>query len=636
MMWVMSALPFEQRFGISSAARGDVHARRGVCLTREGMILEHRGGIRAVFLPCVRVDGVWHRPSRDTVTVDGDTLLAPLGELGVLEVELEGDLFAVRFEARAACEVEAIGVEGIGHVEGASAWLSNGFQSWSQSGVIALGSAPSAPVLESALRMHGDLEMIRGGAELSWWYTYVGGGAVSLFLGALTARTFRTHVNVARADAGLTLRLISGGSGERVSAQAGQSVWSECFCVEGGRDLHAMLRRYGETLPSRRRTQPRQPRVGWMSWYELWDDGLNAEAVFENAKRARPLLDRLTSRRGGRPEVIVDDGWQKNWGDWEPNEKFPMGLDGLSRRLADDGFATGVWLAPFVAHEASMVFREHPDWFVEGALYMHAKRGPMHVLDVTHPDAAAHLAAVIRRIVSWGYHHLKIDFLFAGTLEGKRQEHVTGIEAYRRGLEIIRDAAGKDTFIVAVGAPVLGTFEHVDAYRVGFDIAIEALGPTRIGPSWVFVANQARSLASRFFLSHATLLDADPTLLRTLSRTEVDAAALLPALAGGALFLSDDLRVLPEERVRWGLQAELAALALGGVAAEPEQLFVSTPPPALGNPVMEHLMGKNEHRVPLVWRLADGRRVALNVSSDPAIAEGELVEPHTSRWLGAT
>ncbi len=642
----MSTSSLAQRFGVSATANKPESAQAfALCVGRKGLTLDGLPGIELTLVPCVRIAGVWHRSTLEHAQIAGDTLTVVVGELGVLKLELEGDLFALSFEARVACEVEGLGFEGVAQVEGACAWLSNGFQSWSQSGVLALGPAASPQAIDSALRMQGDLELIRGGSELSWWYTYVGGGPQSLFAGALSARRFRSYLTVSRAeasadssaDAGFALRLISGATGERVQLAPGQSLSSECFCIEAGPDLHGMLRRYGERLPSRRRSHACQAQAGWMSWYELWDEGLNAQAVEDNAQRARPLLERLTSLRKPSPAVppyvIVDDGWQQNWGDWEPNPKFPEGLAGLSRTLTHQGYASGVWLAPFLAHESSVTARAHPDWFVQGAVYMHSKRGRMLVLDVTHAGAAAHLHALIQRIVGWGYSYLKLDFLFAGSFEGERQRAVTGMEAYRCGMEIMRSAAGEDTFILGVGAPVLGTFPHVDAYRFGFDIAIEALGSAQLGPSWVFIANQARSLAARFFLAHATLLDADPTLLRTLSRPEVEAAALLPAMAGGALFLSDDLRVLPQDRVDWGLSPQLAARALSGLSADPEQLFVPNAPASLANPVMEHLTAKNTQRVPLVWRMSDGQRVALNVSSQPVEVDGHTVPARSAQWL---
>ena len=80
------------------------------------------------------------------------------------------------FRSSEAVTVEGVGVEGAFAGAGAfTAWVSNGFQSWSQSGVLALREVPyDVPTIDQALRRHGDAETTRAGDELSWWFTVVG------------------------------------------------------------------------------------------------------------------------------------------------------------------------------------------------------------------------------------------------------------------------------------------------------------------------------------------------------------------------------------------------------------------------------------------------------------------------------
>jgi hypothetical protein len=223
---------------------------------------------------------------------------------------------------------------------------------------------------------------------------------------------------------------------------------------------------------------------------------------------------------------------------------------------------------------------------------------------------------------------LKIDFLFAGTWEGTRHEPVTGMQAYVRAMQLIREGAGEDTVLLAVGAPALGSLPYVDAWRVGGDIALEPLGP-----QWSFVANQARSVAARWFVCQTTLCDADPPLLRVLDRHEVEAGGWVAALAGGALFLSDDLRALPEERHTWGLDAQRAGVALEGAAARPLDLVPASPPDRLQDPAMDVITSTDSQVVPQVWELEGGARLGLNVSAEPQQIEGTTVEPHAAQIL---
>jgi len=235
---------------------------------------------------------------------------------------------------------------------------------------------------------------------------------------------------------------------------------------------------------------------------------------------------------------------------------------------------------------------------------------------------------VIERIVGWGYDLLKIDFLFAGTFEGERAQDVTGMEAYARALEIIREAAGEDVVLLAVGAPALASLPHVDAWRVGPDIALEPFGV-----QWAWLPSQARTLATRALYCRATLCDADPPMLRDLPREEVETGVWIAALAGGALFLSDDLRALPVERRGWGLDTARVALAIGGEPAMPIDVFPEDAPTSLANAFTDHLRGRTSHAVPRIWRLPDGSQIAMNVSDDAIDLDGESVPPHAVRGV---
>ncbi len=576
--------------------------------------------------PRVRIDGAWLGRDAPCEAV-GEAVRCPAGDAGTVEAVLDGDLVRVRFTAASPVVVEALAVEGPASVEGARAWLSNGFQSWSQSGAVALGGPIDDASLDEALAARGDAEVVREGHELSWTYTVVGGAGPALVAGAVSAGRLHPWARAFRdEDAGLRLTLASGGAGERVAVAAGETIEGEPFFVRAGEAAAPLLRAYADAVPSRRRAHPVETEAGWNSWYELWD-AVDEEAVRDNAALARSLLEPRVP--GGTPlRIVVDDGWQRAWGDWEPNEKFPSGLDGLAADLSADGFRVGVWLAPLLVAEDARVAADHPEWLVEGVEYRHLKNGPMRVLDVTHPEAAAHLADVIGRIVSWGYDLLKIDFLFAGTWEGGRHEEVTGMEAYARALSIIREAAGEDAILLAVGAPGLASLPHVDQWRVGGDIALE-----NFGAAWPFVPNQARSIGARVPLCLATLCDPDPVLLRDLGREEVETGAWVVAMGGGALFLSDDLRALDASRADWALDERRVALSLSAEPAIPDELLPEDAPARLPSALSDQLGrgGRSTHVIPRTWRMQDGTRVAVNVGEEPAEIGGVEVPARATR-----
>lgn len=582
-------------------------------------------GAGGALMPQVRTAEGWVAAA--TCAPDGADVVCPLDGVGTARlVSPAPSVVQLVFTASTQVRVEGLALDGVVNLPGARAWISNGFQSWSASGNVALGPRPTAAATERALASAGsDEEVLREGDVLSWWHTAVGGGNVALVTGVLGAERWRCWTQQWQdLTPAVTVRLGCGDAGAAFDLEPGDTIASERWYLALTEDAAASLLAYGAALPSRRSSVVPAADAGWNSWYELWDT-VDETAVRANATLALAALDPFTEEP---LRIVVDDGWQLAWGDWLPNAKFPSGLDGLATDLHADGFRTGVWLAPLLVHHASRTAQDHPEWLVADAAWRHVDHGRMNILDVTHPGAEAHLRELIARIVGWGYDLLKIDFLFAGSYEGGRHQPLSGMQAYRRALQIIRDAAGPDVLLLAVGAPGPPSFEFVDAWRVGGDIAVNVFGPR-----WPFVANQARSVAARWYLCEATLCDADPPLQRDLTEDEVVAGAWAVAFAGGALFLSDDLRELPEDRRSWGLTTPIVTLATSGVPARPEQLFPAAATPRLANAIGDVLEGVTTHVVPVVWRAPDGTRVALNASDELLQIEGTLVPPHAARVL---
>jgi len=576
-------------------------------------------------LPSVLLDGKWRGRGSDGICeLAGDAVACPAGGQGQVIARIgEAGAVVVEFQAGESAVVQGLALSGTGRLAGATSWLSNGFQSWSLSGMVAIGPSPGDGPLMEELQERGDSETQRDGTVLSWWYTLAGGEGPALFAGALTAARFKPWVQVHDGPAGqLKVRLGCGGTGESISVEAGESVLGEPWMVELTDHANAALESYGASLPARRKKVPVPAEAGWNSWYELWDD-VDEAAVRENAELAAGILEQHFSELPDLPlRIVVDDGWQIGWGQWQPNEKFPSGLDGLAADLKQDGFEMGVWLAPLLVDHESALAAEHPDWFVEGIHYFHPKNGNMLVLDPTHPEGAAHLADVVSTLVGWGYSLLKIDFLFVAAYEAERHERMTGLAAYHRAMQVIREAAGEETLLLAVGAPPLPSFPYVDSWRLGADIA-SPMSPL----GWPLIADQVRSLAVRWPLCLATLCDADPVLLRELPQEMVESGGWVAAFSGGALFLSDDLRNLPGERHGWGVDPYRAALALGGIPSCPEKLFPPSPPDTLASILMDMLLGQNTHVVPVVWQLPDGKRAAFNASDLPVEVESVAVPP---------
>jgi len=225
-------------------------------------------------------------------------------------------------------------------------------------------------------------------------------------------------------------------------------------------DPVAALAGFGDAFAARARTAPLRPapRV-WCSWYRY----------FEQVTAQDVLTDLAAIEAHDLPVdvVQVDDGWSRGIGEWtQPADGFgslPELVDGVRAT----GRRVGIWLAPFCVGADTDLARRHPEWLTGGAGFNWGQ--DLRGLDLTHPGVREHLATTVRDLCALGIDYVKLDFLYAGAVPGPRREDVPAVAAYRSGLQLLRDAAGPDAFLVGCGAPVLPSVGLVDAMRVSSD-----------------------------------------------------------------------------------------------------------------------------------------------------------------------
>ena len=235
--------------------------------------------------------------------------------------------------------------------------------------------------------------------------------------------------------------------------------------VRDRRRRDRVFRRYAAADPVQRgRGRAGVPPRVWCSWYSLYT------AIDER------ILHRVLDQVAGMPfEVFqVDDGWQAAIGDWEPNGKFPSGMEALAAHIRGAGFVPGLWLAPLLAVPSSRLHREHPEWLLRDARGRLVSAGfnwgePLHALDCARPEVLAWLAALMQKVRAWGFGYAKLDFLYAGALPGMRGSGMPREAAYRNALRVMREALG-DAYLLACGAPVFPSVGLCDAMRIGPDV----------------------------------------------------------------------------------------------------------------------------------------------------------------------
>lgn len=311
----------------------------------------------------------------------------------------------------------------------------------------------------------------------------------------------------------------------------------------------------------------------------------------------------------------MDDGWERAWGDWQANDDFPSGMGDLAAEISARGLTPGIWMAPLLVNRAAPAYLDHPDWWVvdEDGTELTDGACDCATLDVTHPDAAVWLQDQIRVRVDEGWRYLKLDFLYAGAREGVRAEPVNGAQAYARAMELLREAASEDTWILACGAPMLPSVGFADSWRSGADIAF-FIAPE---PDRAFLRWQARSTAARAWANGRwwwndadnMMLGADPT-----------AALAAQVSSGGVWMYGEDLAEV-EARVGEGVDggARLDLSALRGVRYAPVD-----PLRALsgidGSPLIER--SEPNDQAPTRWIGEDGTVVLLNLSDVAVTVDG--------------
>ncbi len=468
-----------------------------------------------------------------------------------------------------------------------------GFQSWSPARTRPLGARWPAP--RAAVVRTMSVHPWRADPRRAGWHVHDGAagvyaGEAGFLVGVLQPRGLHAEIELdARGAVSLRARSVV----EGLPLQPGETRESGEFVVLPGTP-EATWARWASELGSAQGARTSTPApVGWCSWYDYYTHVTEAD-LDANLRALAPLRQAL-----GVTLFQVDDGYQADLGDWlTPRATFPSGMKAVAARIRDAGFTPGLWLAPFVARPTSALARANPDWFLTTARGRRRKAGynpwwggAFHALDLTHPGVEGWLTDTVGTLVhDWGFSFLKIDFVYAGLLDGRRHDpSLTTVETYRRGVQIVREAAGDEAHLLGCGAPLVHSVGLVDHLRIGPDVAeywrrpiVDWLTGLDSSPG---ACQSLKNVLARQAL-HGRLWQNDPDCLLVrarnsrLSLDEVQTLASVVGLAGGLRMISDDLSRLEPARLEL-LHKVLPPPAwparVGRVGAEPDLLVLTLP-----------------------------------------------------------
>ena len=334
--------------------------------------------------------------------------------------------------------------------------------------------------------------------------------------------------------------------GELSEPQSWSSNRLESLVMLEGESLSKLYHDYVEYIHLHHENRPHcqsEAPVGWCSWYAYYAD-VSEQNILDNVDVMQDELEHLEW-------VLLDDGYQAFMGDWlTPSAKFSTGVQSLVTEIRRRGKKPAIWMAPFIAEPGSQRFREHPEWFVrhtdgtllkaEDVTYGGWRCTPWYVLDCSNPHVQEHLTRVVRTMrEEWGIELFKLDANYWGTLKGRRyQQGVTGVEAYRMGMQAIAEGA-QDAWLLGCNAPMWPSLGLVDAMRVSDDVERHPHRFNQIARETFYRSWQHRQLWQ---------IDPDCLTLTSLPNQATDRSAYEfhrnVILASGGLLLSGD--PLPE------------------------------------------------------------------------------------------
>ena len=272
---------------------------------------------------------------------------------------------------------------------------------------------------------------------------------------------------------------------------------------------------------------------GWNSWdYYRW--AISEDEVLKNAEfiARDPVLSKHVKR------IIVDDGWQYCYGEWDANPLFPNGMASLARELKKMGFVPGLWFAPALVEPQARIAQLDSVMLAMGesgkpCLSFKCMERHAFILDPTVLKSRKYLFDLFRRYTGMGYEYFKLDFLGSALTARKFADStVPRSQIVRKIVEPIHEAVKGHS---RTGCPSLAddrkvtllgcnyNFEAgnalVDAVRVGGDIHAR----------WDGIMHNAISVAARFWSNKRLWLnDPDFALCRSLdSSNDPDLTRLL-------------------------------------------------------------------------------------------------------------
>lgn len=331
-----------------------------------------------------------------------------------------------------------------------------------------------------------------------------------------------------------------------------------------------------------------KPAIGWNSW-DYYFFTVSMESIIENMEEIRKDSVLFQAVK----YIVIDEGWEHMNGEWQPNYKFPGGLERIVDEIEGRGFVPGIWTAPLLINPMSLPGWRKPELMVKnenGDPYLDPFSG-CYLIDPTVPAAKDFLRGIYTKLYRIGFRLFKVDYVSSLVSAQRFFDRTKGpYDALRELFSLIRECVTGQSHILGCSLPAECGPGYADSGRTGIDIhnqwahvewAAECFTFKywMNGRVWIndidFLVTRGKdtSLETETNVLNANANNPNPPRWRrgpVFTKEESQTWTNIVLMSGGNVFLSDRISILNEtgrEYIQQGIQTT-------GVSAEPLDLCV--------------------------------------------------------------
>ena len=280
--------------------------------------------------------------------------------------------------------------------------------------------------------------------------------------------------------------------------------------INTGKEPVALLDYYSDTMPQIPEQLKNKIIKGWNSW-----DYFFQTVTFEDVERNVKAIKNTPGICDEVEYIIIDDGWQNGYGDWEISSRFHDELESTVKVIKNAGYKPGIWVAPFIADYYSKLSLRHPELLARNAdgnyEFAAGGNGGIGTVDPTHPEAEKMLKKLFTYLKEIGFEYFKVDFVKYLMRQSIFHDSKRRMDMVTKGMKIIRESIGEDAFLTGCGMPLYSGYGIVNAQRIAGDIST----------FWSNILSSAREITATFFMHRkAWINDCDFLLIRNPQTTD--------------------------------------------------------------------------------------------------------------------